>query len=204
MQLMRPKARFSLLITRGELPCISYRGMCRPKRYGLRDFLVWKRVYTLPILVWNRVWFSRELRECINVFMVSIRHELKNKEKYIYANLFLKARSENGYRFKRSGLKTVVENDVIWSEIGSGFGEPGGTPTKNSQEFPHHQISLELETKPISATWFRFCFSRITLWGQEKPVVWPRDFTHTYIKEMSASIVCLSGRAWKMPMRHFA
>ena len=30
-----------------------------------------------------------------------------------------------------------VKNDIIWSEIGSGFGEPGGTaPTKNSQEYP--------------------------------------------------------------------
>ena len=25
------------------------------------------------------------------------------------------------------GLKTGVENDIFWSEIGSGFGEPGGT-----------------------------------------------------------------------------
>ena len=24
--------------------------------------------------------------------------------------------------------KTGVENDMFWSEIGSGFGEPGGTP----------------------------------------------------------------------------
>ena len=33
-----------------------------------------KRVYTLPILVWNRVWFSWELRECMNVVLVSIGH----------------------------------------------------------------------------------------------------------------------------------
>ena len=26
-----------------------------------------------------------------------------------------------------SGLKIGVENDIFWSEIGSGFGEPGGT-----------------------------------------------------------------------------
>ena len=40
---------------------------------------------------------------------------------------------------KRYGdhLKTGVENHIFWSEIGSGFGEPGGTPpTKNSQEYP--------------------------------------------------------------------
>ena len=29
---------------------------------------------------------------------------------------------------KRPGLKTGVENDIFWSEIGSGFGKPGGTP----------------------------------------------------------------------------
>jgi len=28
----------------------------------------------------------------------------------------------------RPGLKTGVKNDIFWSEIGSGFGEPGGTP----------------------------------------------------------------------------
>ena len=33
----------------------------------------------------------------------------------------------------RSALKTGLENDIFWSEIESGFGEPGGTP---HQEFP--------------------------------------------------------------------
>ena len=36
--------------------------------------------------------------------------------------------SENGYGFSRSGLKTGVENDIFWSEIGSGFREQGGIP----------------------------------------------------------------------------
>ena len=30
--------------------------------------------------------------------------------------------------FSGPGLKTGVENGIFWSEIGSGFGEPGGTP----------------------------------------------------------------------------
>ena len=34
----------------------------------------------------------------------------------------------------------VMENGMFWSEIGSGFGEPGGTPrsttTENSDEYP--------------------------------------------------------------------
>ena len=60
---------------REALPYISQRGMFRPKGYGFCAVLVWKRVQTLPILVWNRVWFSRELRECMKVLIVSIPTE---------------------------------------------------------------------------------------------------------------------------------
>ena len=28
----------------------------------------------------------------------------------------------------KPGLKTGVKNDIFWSEIGSGIGEPGGPP----------------------------------------------------------------------------
>ena len=41
---------------------------------------------------------------------------------------FLDTRSEDGFGFLRPGLKTGVESDIFWSEIGSGFGKPGGTP----------------------------------------------------------------------------
>ena len=34
----------------------------------------------------------------------------------------------NGFEFKRPGVKTGVENNIFQSEIGSGLGEPGGTP----------------------------------------------------------------------------
>ena len=37
-------------------------------------------------------------------------------------------RFDNQYGFRTPGLKTGLENSVFWSEIGSGFGEPGGTP----------------------------------------------------------------------------
>ena len=41
----------------------------------------------------------------------------------------MQQRSENGYVFQSPGLNlTGVENGIFWSEIGSGFGEPGGTP----------------------------------------------------------------------------
>ena len=39
------------------------------------------------------------------------------------------------------GLKTGVENDILWSEIGSGFGEPGGTwAAHHHQEYPPPRI----------------------------------------------------------------
>ena len=47
-----------------------------------------------------------------------------------------KARSENGYGFYMSSLKSSVENCIFWSEIGSGFEEPGGTPAKNYPGVP--------------------------------------------------------------------
>ena len=43
---------------RGVLPYISHSGMFRPKGYGFCAVLVWKRVETLPILVWNRYRFQ--------------------------------------------------------------------------------------------------------------------------------------------------
>ena len=48
----------------------------------------------------------------------------------------LQQRSENGYGFYGRGLKTGVENGMFWSEIGSGFGEPGGTPYRESRGEP--------------------------------------------------------------------
>ena len=59
----------------GVPPYISHIGMCRLKGLGYWAFLVWKRVYTLPTLVWNRVWFSRELRKRMNVFIVPSPNE---------------------------------------------------------------------------------------------------------------------------------
>ena len=44
------------------------------------------------------------------------------------SSITIQQRSENGYGFQSPGLKTSVENRTFWSEIGSGFGEPGGTP----------------------------------------------------------------------------
>ena len=51
-------------------------------------------------------------------------------------HMLCKVRSENGYEFLRPGLKTGVENGIVWSEIGSGFGDAGGTPPQKFQGVP--------------------------------------------------------------------
>ena len=56
------------------LPYISHGGMYRPKGYAFAPFGL-KTGIDFPILVRNQVWFSRELRECINVSVVSIPNE---------------------------------------------------------------------------------------------------------------------------------
>ena len=53
-----------------SLSYISHLGMCILRLFSLKT-----GIWTLPILVWKRVWFSRELRECMNVFIVSIPNE---------------------------------------------------------------------------------------------------------------------------------
>ena len=79
---------WSVLLTRGLLPYISHIGMCRPIGSRFCAVLVWKRVYTLPILVWNRVWFSSVLSERMNVFIVSIPNEQERKKNTRIRNAF--------------------------------------------------------------------------------------------------------------------
>ena len=89
----------------------------------------------------------------MNVFNASIANEgewswnklIQNAFDRIFSlhsnlrNFCLKARSEKGFGFQRSGLKTGVENDIFWPEIGSGFGETGGTlPPKFLRSTPPH------------------------------------------------------------------
>jgi len=50
-----------------------------------------------------------------------------------------------GIDFLRPGLKTGVGNGIFWSEIGSGFGDTGGTPPpKISTKPPPWGQGLEL------------------------------------------------------------
>ena len=72
-------------MSRGVLPYISHIGMCGPDGYiYILAVLVWKRVYILPILVWNRVSFSMELRECMNVFVISVPKWILSWGRVIY------------------------------------------------------------------------------------------------------------------------
>ena len=55
----------------GALLYIGYAGMCRPIGQGF-----------CAVLVWNRVWFLRELRECMNE--LSFQFQMSTKEREIY------------------------------------------------------------------------------------------------------------------------
>ena len=57
------------------------------------------------------------------------------------------SRSENGYEFSRSGLKMGVENDIFWSEVGSGFGEPGSTPPPRIPRSTPLLVSIDLVSR---------------------------------------------------------
>ena len=49
------------------LPYISHVDMCRPNEYGFFSLFCLKTGIDFAHLVSNRVWFSRELLECMNV-----------------------------------------------------------------------------------------------------------------------------------------
>ena len=53
--------------------------MCHPKGMVIAPFWSEKGYRLRPFLVWNRVWFSWELWECLNVFVVSIPDEKERK-----------------------------------------------------------------------------------------------------------------------------
>ena len=69
----------------GVPPYIRHVSMRRPKGYGFGAFLVWKRVYTLPILVLCRVWFSRDLRDYERISCFNFKW-IRTKWKYANSN----------------------------------------------------------------------------------------------------------------------
>ena len=52
---------------------ISHIDMCRPKRVGFLKHFGRKKGY--KVCPFCRVWFSRKLGECMNVFIVSVPNE---------------------------------------------------------------------------------------------------------------------------------
>ena len=44
--------------------------------------------------------------------------------------------SQHPLEFRGKACKWVLENCIFWSEIGCGFGEPGGTPVQKFQGVP--------------------------------------------------------------------
>ena len=73
-------------------------------------------VYTLPILVWKRVWFSRELRQRMSVFVVSIPNEKERNRNMrnwnAFGEIFCFRSNLNNYDIistQRLGLKTGMD-----------------------------------------------------------------------------------------------
>ena len=75
----------------GVLPYISHRGMFHPKGYGFCADLVWKRVETQPILVWNRYGFQGNygsVRKYLSFqFQMNKKKEKSVNSKWILRNL---------------------------------------------------------------------------------------------------------------------
>ena len=99
---------------------------------------VWRRVWILD--VWSENWLftvpsfsvrssryssSYQLPSCM-----SPAHSVHFEITMAAINGKISWRSHGKIRdSEQSSLKTGVENDIFLSEIGSGFGEPGGTPS---------------------------------------------------------------------------
>ena len=56
------------LTTPGGTPLDKLCRYVQPHRVGCWALLVWKQACTLPSLVWNRVWFLKELREWMSIW----------------------------------------------------------------------------------------------------------------------------------------
>ena len=131
-----------------------YRYVPPQGRYGLCADLVWKTVYTLPILVWNGYSFRGNHS---SVWMYSSFQSKWIRRKGQYTNSMSSCwRAQWSWHnfclckhvccvlWPPPGLKTDAENDIFWSEISSGFNWRIGryTPTKNSQEYLPGDVSV--------------------------------------------------------------
>ena len=69
---------------------------------------------------------------------------IRNEFKEVFCLRCYLSKSENWYGFSRSGLKTGVENYIFWTDIGSGFGEPGDSPPSKRQDWTSRQGAFGL------------------------------------------------------------
>ena len=134
---------WSVLLTRGLLPYISYIGMCRP--IGSRF---------CAVLVWKRVWFSRVLPERMNVIYRFNSKWIRQKKNTRIRNAFedffcLRIKSKKWWRdFSWFLPKGQVWKRVwileVWSENGSVkllyFGLKWGKDLKNRAAHPHQEF----------------------------------------------------------------
>ena len=67
----------------GVLLYISHIGMFGPRGYGFSAVSVWKRVWSLHILLLNRVWFCRGNYGSVVTYL-SFQFQMNKKEKVIY------------------------------------------------------------------------------------------------------------------------
>ena len=98
---------------------------CVPPQKDFCAVLVWKWVQTLLILVWNRVWFSKELRECTNLFIFFNSKWVRKKEKYANSKWIVRSLfcccsnlSNDEIIYERPGLR--MGNDFrgqVWKRV---------------------------------------------------------------------------------------
>ena len=91
--------------------------MCRSKGYGIWAFLVWKRVYTLPILVWNRVWFSNYG----SIIMKYLSFQFQMNKNDAFEEFFCLRSNPSNYDIisaLRPGLKTGTDfRGLVWKRV---------------------------------------------------------------------------------------
>ena len=88
-----------------------------PQRMGFLHRFGLKTGIDFAHLVWNRVWFSRKLREYMNVFVVSNEKWIRKKDQCTNSKWLL-----------RNPFVLALVFLVFFLSRGSGFGEPRGTP----------------------------------------------------------------------------
>ena len=97
------------------------------RRFGLKTGIYFAH------FVWNRLWSSKELRECMNVFYRLNSKWVRKREKYANSKWILRNTVCCCYYLSNHDIISYrsehgCEKLLFWSKIGSGSGEPGDRP----------------------------------------------------------------------------